>query len=263
MEVDDTEDNDAELIKICVAPDGHIGPESLRYLQEADFDTGHFGSASSSREGTYLCESGIQLVEAKGGEIAWLVNARIVDMGISGSERTLESYRNVVELVDLKFGQITLELGVRSSWGDVNNLEDLFVRFEGGRLRIPTEHPGIVSEWLYHHPDYRKRWDIPPTMVTRYRHTEAGSPVELWLSQGKTEVKGQLFDGCVVDIVGTGKSMKDNGLKRIEVLDSYISARLIAGLHVTGDPEKWERVLSVAQRLATVTESEVRPVNPD
>ena len=141
-------------------------------------------------------------------------------------------------------------------WHNVHCVADLNHSACHTPLRIVTEHPLTVARWIQLLPAYRHRYNVPPSIITPWHVGISESPVQIILSKGKTEPKAILYDQCIVDIVEQGLTMEANGLKRIGVLDSYITARFIANRSLIAHPDKWMRVIGIAHQLAGRSEAD-------
>ncbi len=121
-------------------------------------------------------------------------------LGVSGYDILREKSPQVAQLVDLKFGPCRLSVAVRSDSPYRNTLD------------LPA-HGRVASTFVHCAREYFDSIDLPIEIVPL-----SGS-VELGPITGMSE--------AIVDLVSTGKTLKQNGLIEIETL-FYSSARLIA-----------------------------------
>ncbi len=129
-----------------------------------------------------------------------------VQLGLTGDDLIRErmaDWENVVErLRPLPFGQARIVIAVPNSWIDVETLDDFddaalhFQRRHGRRLRIATKYPRLTREFFSRHGliDYR--------LVESLGSTEAAPA-------------NQAAE-AIVDIVSTGKTLRDNNLKPLQ-----------------------------------------------
>jgi ATP phosphoribosyltransferase len=121
-------------------------------------------------------------------------------LGIVGYDVLREKTPQVAQLVDLKFGTCRLSVAVKESSPYRNSLD------------LPA-HSRVASTFVHCARQYFDSIDLPVEIVPL-----SGS-VELGPITGMSE--------AIIDLVSTGKTLRENGLIEIETL-FYSSARLIA-----------------------------------
>jgi ATP phosphoribosyltransferase len=121
-------------------------------------------------------------------------------LGIVGYDVLREKSPQVAQLIDLKFGTCRLSVAVKADSPYRNSLD------------LPA-HGRVASTFVHCAREYFDSIDLPVEIVAL-----SGS-VELGPITGMSE--------AIVDLVSTGKTLKENGLIEIETL-FYSSARLIA-----------------------------------
>ncbi len=164
---------------------------------------------------------GVSVLFARADEIPDMVESGHVHIGVTGLDLFLES-RSAVEIdeffspgdpdgaqrprglviADLGFGRARLELGVPATWIDVNAISDLIevgheVRHRRNRpLLIATKFPALCRSHFrrVHFSDFR--------LVQSLGATEAAP------KSGSADV--------IVDLVSSGATFEDNGLRTIE-----------------------------------------------
>lgn len=132
---------------------------------------------------------------AKPMDVPTYVEYGVADIGIVGKDVLLEANRDIYELLDLKMSKCRLSLaGLSKTIIDKNN------------LKIASKYPMVAERYF----------------------REQGKQVEVIELHGSVELGPiiGLADG-IVDIVSTGKTLKDNGLVELETITS-ITTRLIA-----------------------------------
>lgn len=121
-------------------------------------------------------------------------------LGIVGYDVLLEKTPEVANLADLKFGYCRMSVAVPQSSPYKRSPE------------IPP-HGKVASKFVHCAKEYFRRLDIPVEIIPLYGSVELG-PIT-----GMSE--------AIVDLVSTGRTLRDNGLVEIDVLFES-TARLIA-----------------------------------
>ncbi len=150
-------------------------------------------------------------------EIPKFVEAGNYDIGISGIDWVVETQADVVELLDLNYGKVSLVVAV-SNESEIKTKEDLK---ELGRVRVATEYMSISKRYF----------------------EELGIKADIMFSWGATEAKPPEEADVIIDNSATGKTIKENDLRIIDTLMTS-TARLIANKNsMIG--EKFEKINSV------------------
>jgi len=131
----------------------------------------------------------------------------VADLGIVGKDILLEQSPSVYELVDLGIGRCRLVAALPAE----KNSEDILSR--GGILRVATKYPRITREFF----------------------SKKGISIEILYLSGSIELAPATgLADIIVDIVSTGRTLKENNLKIWEEIVPS-TARLIANkasLHI-------------------------------
>jgi ATP phosphoribosyltransferase len=181
-------------------PKGALLKESIRLFQSMGLDFSDFLDASNRL---------LQITDPTGKARALLVRAQDVpvyveygqaQLGIVGYDVLREKKPQVAQLVDLGFGHCRLSVGVKESSPYRSALE------------LPA-HSRVASKFVYCAREYFSQLELPVEIVPLY-----GS-VELGPLTGMSE--------AIVDLVSTGRTLKENGLIELEVLFES-TARVIA-----------------------------------
>lgn len=135
---------------------------------------------------------------AKPADVPTYVDYGAADIGIVGRDTILEEGRYFYEVLDLGFGNCRMVLAGPEEYA--GKMDSVAIS------RVATKYPGIARE--YFHRKRRESVEIIPL---------SGS-VELAPLVGLSEV--------IVDIVESGRTLKENGLVVLDVI-ADISARLI------------------------------------
>ena len=150
-----------------------------------------------------------QFVFVKPGDVPTYVEYGVADAGVCGHDVLLEANADVHEPLDLKFGYCKIAVaGRKEVVGQDYNLL--------ATVRVATKYPNIATEYFH-----RK-----------------GIPIETVYLSGSVELAPLLgLSDRIVDLVETGRTLKENGLEVIDVI-TETTARLIvnrASFHLKRD----------------------------
>jgi len=180
-------------------PRGALFGDCLDMLDRAGFDTTE--PRSDSRALIFELE-GLTLITMRPSDVPTYVEAGAAELGITGKDVLDEQDdRAVYELADLGFGRCRMVLAARD--GD-DSLERSLRRL--GYMRIATKYTRTAERFF----------------------EQTGRQIELIEVKGSVELAPLvgLADG-IVDLVDTGRTMKENGLVEREQI-SVCTARLVA-----------------------------------
>lgn len=135
---------------------------------------------------------------AKGPDVPTFVEYGAADIGIVGKDTILEEKRNIHEVLDLGFGRCRMCVCGPESAQELLQHQEL--------IRVATKYPGIAKDYFYN----KKHQTVEIIKLN-------GS-IELAPIVGLAEV--------IVDIVETGSTLKENGLKVLEEI-CPLSARMV------------------------------------
>ena len=170
-------------------PSGRMMERGLRLLAEAGLDVGaHDGSRSLRRD-----FGPVTVLEVKDPDVPAYVDLGVADAGIVGKDWILESGRDVFEPLDL-------------GWYDA-------MRFS---LIRPAGAVGPIARVASKYPRVAARALLERGIVADV--VRLGGKIELAALTGLAD--------AVVDLVETGRTLRENGLEEIEVIHR-LSARLI------------------------------------
>ena len=126
-------------IKIAVPSKGRISEPSIDILEKA-------GLGLINKQNRKLISKtfneNIDVMFARASDIPEFVNDGVADMGITGVDLIKESESEVVELLDLRFGQTKLVLAAPED-SSVNAVEDIT-----DDMKIATEFPVLTKKYL-------------------------------------------------------------------------------------------------------------------
>ena len=165
----------------------------------------------------------IKFFLAKPSDIPTYVEYGAADIGIVGKDTLLEEGRDLYEVLDLGFAKCRMAVaGPKELEGKLDLLKD---------KRVGTKYPRIAKEYFR----YKKRESIEVIKLN-------GS-VELAPLVGLAEV--------IVDIVESGKTLKENGLVVLEEI-ADISSRMVVN-RVSMRLEK-DRILDIIEKMKKAQE---------
>lgn len=224
-------------------PKGHLGDQTLKILERAGYKiTGH---DRTYRPG--INDPGIELKVLRPQEIPTYVSEGVQDVGISGRDWVAENKADVETLLDLEYAKVRLVIAVPKSWNTINSLSELIRKSidEDSTLRISTEYLNAAKEYIKQNPVYREAYgDKDPVVISPWWRIGENERVAIYLSFGATEAKPPEDADAIIEVIETGTSLQQNGLKVIEEV-MQTSALLIANKKALSDPEKKEKILDI------------------
>ena len=176
-------------------PKGRLGEKVYAILKEAGYEC-----PAIEDPGRKLIfenpEKGVRYFWVKPSDVAIYVQRGAADLGIAGKDILLEYRPEVYELLDLGLGKCRMAVaGPRG-----------FREKPGRALRIATKFPNIAAKY----------------------YAGLGRDIDIIKLNGSIEIAPILgLSDVIVDIVETGKTLKENDLEVMETIVP-ISARLIA-----------------------------------
>jgi len=164
-------------------PKGRIFEEAVELLRKAgyklppEFD-------DSRKLILDVAEEGLRFILAKPMDVATYVEHGVADVGIAGKDVLLEEERDVYELLDLKISYCYLAVaGLPDS-----NMNEV-------APRVATKYPNVAEAYF----------------------REQGEQVEIIKLNGSIELAPIIgLSDRIVDIVSTGRTLKENGLVEYE-----------------------------------------------
>ena len=165
----------------------------------------------------------MKFILVKATDVATYVEYGAADIGIVGKDTLLEDSRNLYEMVDLGFGKCKMAVcGPVELKGKLHSMPN---------LRVASKYPHIAA---------------------KYFQEDCGQTIELIKLNGSVELAPLVgLSDVIVDIVETGKTLKENGL---EVLEDVVplSARFVVN-KVSMKMER-ERIMDIVNRFSNMTE---------
>ena len=143
-------------------------------------------------------ETGLRFFLAKGPDVPTYVEYGAADIGVVGSDIIMEEKRRVYEVLDLGFGKCRMCVCGPDKAGELLKHHEM--------IRVESKYPNIARDYFY---------NIKQQTVDIIK---LNGSVELGPIVGLSDV--------IVDIVETGSTLKENGLKVLEEV-CPLSARMI------------------------------------
>jgi ATP phosphoribosyltransferase len=162
-----------------------------------------------------------RVVLVKPADVPTYVEYGAADMGIAGRDVLLETRADVLQPLDLNFGHCKIAVAGPKGIHSINGNDNPTVR-------IATKYPHITMDY------YNAR----------------GIPVEIISLSGSIELAPLIgLSDRIVDVVETGRTLKENGLEILEVI-AESSARLL--INRAGYQTKRNEVRELIQALEKV-----------
>ena len=176
-------------------PKGRLGEKVYALMASADYPCPDI--LEENRKLIFEnAESGVRYFWVKPSDVAIYVERGAADIGIAGSDILMEYNPDIYELLDLGLGRCRMCVAGPVSFRD--NREKT--------LRVATKFPHIAKKY----------------------YSEQGREIDIIKLNGSIEIAPLLgLSDVIVDIVETGKTLKENGLAPLQEIVP-ISARLIA-----------------------------------
>jgi ATP phosphoribosyltransferase len=163
-----------------------------------------------------------RVVLVKPADVPTYVEYGATDMGIAGLDVLMESGADVLQPLGLNFGHCKIAVAGPSTLSRAPS------EFHRSTIRVATKYPRIALDY------YNAR----------------GIPVEIIALSGSIELAPLIgLADRIVDLVETGRTLKENGLEIIEVI-AESSARLL--INRAGYQTKREEVLTLIHALEAV-----------
>ncbi|NJL83054.1 MAG: ATP phosphoribosyltransferase [Chloroflexaceae bacterium] len=217
-------------------PKGALLNDSIALFQKIGWDFSAFLDAKNRQLQIPEPTQTAQALLVRAQDVPVYVEYGQAQLGIVGYDVLREKQPQVAHLADLKFGRCRLSVAVRQ--------EDYLHKNYTSSLNLPP-HGKVASKFVHCAQEYFYSLNLPVEIVPLY-----GS-VELGPLTGMSE--------AIVDLVSTGRTLKDNNLQEIDVLFES-SAQLIAHplsyrlgfAHLQGWVEKLRQATTPAVSTASV-----------
>ncbi len=188
--------SNSEYVTVALAK-GRLAELSVEIFEKAGFDVAAL--KEKSRKLIFTDEKNkLKFILVKASDVPTYVEYGAADMGIVGKDTLIESDKNLYEVLDLGFGRCKMAVAGPAYMKDKLDNRNI--------MRVASKYPKIARE--YFHKIKGRTVDI----------IKLNGSVELGPLVGLSEV--------IVDIVESGKTLKENGLEVLEDV-CELSARLV------------------------------------
>jgi len=209
------------LAYINIALDkGRLADEALRLFKQIGLEFPEY--ARDSRKLIFTDKQDeFRMVLVKGSDVPTYVAKGAADIGVVGKDMLLDEEPDIYELVDLGFGKCRFVVAGR----DASCLNKQ-------KLVVASKYPRVAKSYFL----------------------EQGRSVETITLHGSVELAPLVgLADCIVDIVETGRTLKENGLKVLREMFP-ISARLIA--NKASMKTKFARLMAFVQDVQQIVNGE-------
>lgn len=175
-------------------PKGRILLEALELFKAAGYPVEEKAFDSTRKLTVTLPEAGLSFFLAKPADVPTYVEYGVADLGVVGKDVLMEEGRDVYELLDLGISRCRMAVAALPDWR-------------------PSLHPRVATKY--------------PRIAGNY-FLEQGEQVEIIRLNGSVELAPLIgLSDRIVDIVSTGRTLRENGLVELETV-AVITSRLIA-----------------------------------
>jgi ATP phosphoribosyltransferase len=184
-------------IKIAIPSKGRISEPSINILEQAGL---RLIDKNNRKLISKTFNKNIEVMFARASDIPEFVSDGVADMGITGVDLIEENEADIVELLDLRFGQTKLVLAAPEE-SKINSLDDITPD-----MKVATEFPVLTKKYL----------------------DKKGLDLKIVKLSGSTEAAPFIgIADLITDLTSTGTTLKMNHLEIIDtILESSI--KLIA-----------------------------------
>lgn len=207
---------------VIALPKGRLGEDTENLMIASGWIKE--GIPKDSRKLIFDVSDQIRFLMVRAQDVATYVEMGTADVGVVGKDVLLELQPDVLELLDLGFGYCKMVVAAQSGM----TRDDMF---NSSFLRVATKYSTIAKRFF-------SNLSIQPEIIKLYGSVELGA------------VTGMA--DCIVDIVSTGTTLKENGLAVIEEIFES-TARLICNR--AGYYQKLDSVKQLVKDLDDVLRS--------
>jgi len=177
---------------------GRLATKAIELLENAGYDCS-FAKEESRKLILQDEKSNLRFIMAKPADVPTYVEYGAADIGVVGKDTLLEEGRQLYEVADLGFGKCRMCVAGPKELAD------------GGLDLIPNKRIGTKY----------------PNITRAYFEGVKNESVEIIKLNGSVELAPLIgLADCIVDIVESGRTLKENGLDVIETV-ADISARVV------------------------------------
>lgn len=177
---------------------GRLAKKTLEFLEQTGITCEEMKDPDSRKLIFVNEELRLQFFLAKGPDVPTYVEYGAADIGVVGKDTILEEGRKIYEVLDLGFGKCRMCVCGPESARSLLNGQEL--------IRVATKYPNIAKDYFYN---------------------QRNQTVEIIKLNGSIELAPIVgLSEVIVDIVETGSTLRENGLKVLEEV-CPLSARMV------------------------------------
>ncbi len=205
------------MIKIAVPNKGRLHEPAMQLLAQAGFKVVNTGERKLFAS---TLDPELQVLFLRANDIPEFVHSGAADLGITGYDIVMENNYDVEILLNLNFGKA--KLAVAAPQGNYKSIDDV-----EDKARVATEFPNLTEKFF----------------------SSKGKEIEIVKVSGATEIAPHIgVAELIVDLVGTGTTLKMNNLEVIEVI-------LETSAHLIGNKESIEKDREKIEEIVLAFES--------
>ena len=195
---------------------GRLANKTMELLEEIGITCEEMKDKSSRKLIFVNEERKLKFFLAKGPDVPTYVEYGAADIGVVGKDTIMEENRHVYEVLDLGYGKCRMCICGPESAGELLKHHEM--------IRVASKYPNIAKDYFYN----KKHQTVDIIKLN-------GS-VELGPIVGLSDV--------IVDIVETGSTLKENGLRVLEEI-CPLSARMIVNqVSMQMEPERIKKLIT-------------------
>ncbi len=177
-------------------PKGRLGKEAELLLLKCGIMESPI--PGDSRKLIFSVSRDIKILLLRAWDVPAYIETGTADIGICGKDDLIEHDADLIELLDLGFGVCKMAVAAKKN----RTKEEIFSR---SYLKVATKYPGIARKFF-------SSISVQAEIIKLYGSVELAAVTNM--------------SDCIVDIVSTGSTLRENGLSIIETLFTS-SARIV------------------------------------
>lgn len=198
---------------------GRTAIDTIKLLEKANIIFPNFDKKSRKLV-FYSADKSIEMIYVKAIDVTTYVEQGAADIGIVGRDNILEANADIYEMLDLKFGVCKFAIA---------SLKKLALS-RGSSIKVASKYPRVAANFF----------------------EKKGMNAETIKLNGSVELAPIInMADCIMDIVETGSTLKENGLSVVEDVEA-ISTRLV--VNKASFATKTEAVQQFVEKIKNVLE---------
>ncbi len=204
-------------------PKGRLGDDTQALMIKAGIISETI--PDNSRKLIFQLSKDISVLMVRAQDVATYVEMGAADLGVVGKDVLLEHRNDVLELVDLGFGYCKMVVAAREN----KTRDELFAP---SFLKVGSKYANIAKRFF-------SSISIQSEIIKLYGSVELAAVINM--------------ADCIVDIVSTGGTLKENGLKVIEEIFES-TARLVCNR--SSYYHRLDRIQGIVSKIEDVLQSQ-------